>query len=114
SAGQRQQPALLLLLCAVVEYGQRADRAVRVPARRQRLVALAQLLHRDDVAHHPDRGAAVFLRDERSTEPQLTHLPEHVAGKAMGQVPLFSAGSDDLAGKVTTERLQLPLLVSQL
>ena len=110
TAGQRLDPAPLLLRAAVMEERQGANRAVGVPAGGQRLIALTELLHGRHVAGHPDRGSAEFLWDERPAEPKLAHLAEDFGGKPMGTVPFLGPWRDDVTGEVAAHRLQLQLL----
>ena len=98
----------------MVEDGQGADGAVGAPARGQRLVSLAQLLHGDHATDHADAGPAVLGRYQRPAEAELAHLLEDIGGKGVGEVPFLGVGCDGLAREVSAELLKLPLLAAQL
>ena len=93
--GQRPQPALALRVVAEQVERQRADRHVRLPRRRHRLVGQADLLHRGDEADRRHADAAPLLGDQHAEQAELAHLPEQV-GRAPRLLPRLGRAVGDL------------------
>ena len=80
SLGERPEPALALVVVAEEVQRQRADRHVRLPRGRHRLVGEAELLHRGDEADGRHADAAPLLGDQHAEQAERAHLAEQVGG----------------------------------
>ncbi len=93
--GERPQPALALRVGTEQIQRQRADRDVRLPGGRHRLVGEAQLLHRGDEPDRRHADAAPLLRNQQAEQPERAHLAQQV-GRAPRLVPCGGRTRRDL------------------
>jgi hypothetical protein len=111
--GKWPEPPLLLRVVAVVEHGQAPDRDVGLPGGGDRLVGVAERLHRGDEADGRDVGAAPALRDEQPEEAEVAHPPQDLGGTALLLPVARRVRPDLLVREVTRELLQRGLVLGQ-
>jgi hypothetical protein len=115
SAARREvrEPALLLLVGAVVEDRHRPERRMSGHGDRDGRVDARQLLDRNRVGHRVPAGAAVALRNRETHEAELAELGDEVIGEATGEIELLGDGLDTLLGERPNRVANQLLLWSQ-
>ena len=106
SLGEGPEPTLLLLVGAHEEQRQAPDGDVGLPGRRDRLVGVAELLHRGHEGDGRHAGTAPLLGHEQAEQAEVAHPAEHLGGAAL-LLPVPRRVRPDLLGReVARELLQ--------
>ncbi len=114
AAGERRQPALLLLRAAEEMDVRRAQAVVRGERQRDPGVDARELLHHDRPVERREPRAAVLLGPAGAREPERAEPREHLARELLLLVPLARVRGELGLGELAHGLAQQELLFAQL